>query len=133
MRSALMAIAIVATQSVGAGAQSASLSPLTQQPSQGTVLPARQWNRHGRFVRRARVVRRLFRGVRLTQPQRHQLRAIRRTYAAQWRSLRATHDRRQARALRLREVRDVRNVLTPEQRQRFDANWAAIRAHRRRA
>ena len=128
---ALMALAIGVTQTAVASAQSVGVSPLTQEPARGVA--GRHWRGHGRFERRARFARRLFHGVRLSREQRHQIREIHRSYTVRLRYLHATHDRSQVRSLRRREIRHVRNVMTPEQRQRFDANLYAIRAHRRGA
>lgn len=148
-------IALVLALTVGAaGAAAAQSAGATD-----TVPPAATAH-HGERARHARRGERaLFRGVQLTQAQRTQLDSINQKYRAEAKSIRdsmrpaleearaarqhgdsagaraawqRTADQRsQLRSLRERQLGEVRSMLTPEQRARFDQNEKALRARMR--
>lgn len=130
-----------------------------QQPAQGQAPAAQQqqqgrrgqWRNGGRNLRRE-----LFKGVKLTDQQKAQIKAINEKYRAQARQARAAlrpamqearADRQkgdtaaaravfernrgqfeQLRKQREQELQEIRGVLTPDQRKQFDANAAQLKA-----
>ncbi len=130
-----------------------------QQPQQGQAPAAQQQHQWGRRAMRngQRDLRRqLFKGVKLTDQQKAQIKAINQKYRAQaqqeFKALRpamqeARADRQkgdtaaartifernrpqfeQMRKAREQELREIRAVLTPEQQKQFDANQAQLKA-----
>ncbi len=130
-----------------------------QQPAQGQARAAQQQHqgRRGQWDRAGRMGRRqLFKGVKLTDQQKAQIKAINEKYRAQARQARealrpamqeARADRQkgdtaaaraifernrpqfeQLRKARAQELREIRGVLTADQQKQFDANVAQLKA-----
>ncbi len=129
-----------------------------QQPAQGQAPAAQQqhqWRRGQRNGQR-NLRRQLFKGVKLTDQQKAQIKAINQKYRAQaqeqFKALRpamqeARADRQkgdtaaaraifernrpqfeQMRKARQQELQEIRAVLTPDQQKQFDANQAQLKA-----
>ncbi|HVE79038.1 MAG TPA: Spy/CpxP family protein refolding chaperone [Gemmatimonadaceae bacterium] len=152
MRMMALALSLTAVAATAAAAQAA---PAPGAPPAGERGARGEHGKDGRGWGGRGERRRLFRGVNLTDAQRTQLRAIRDKYAAEQRPLResmrpAMQEARQARqrgdtaaaraafartaetrtrmrALRDRQMAEVRAILTPEQQRTFDANLASAK------
>ena len=80
---------------------------------------------------------RMLEGLNLTQDQRDQVKVIRDRYRLQADSLRmggAPHDstsRAEFRSLMMQQMREIRDVLTPDQQKQFDDRMAQMRERRR--
>ncbi len=130
-----------------------------QQPAQGGQAPAaqQQQGRRGQWRHGRRNMRRqLFKGVKLSEQQKAQIKAINQKYQAQAKQARealrpamqeARADRQkgdtaaaravfernrpqfeQMRKAREQELQEIRGVLTPDQQKQFDANVAQLKA-----
>ncbi len=128
-----------------------------QQPAQGQAPAAQQheWGRRG-HRNGQRLRKQLFQGIKLTDQQKAQIKAINEKYRAQAKQARAAlrpamqearADRQkgdtaaaravfernrpqfeQMRKAREQELQEIRAVLTPDQQKQFDANQAQLRA-----
>lgn len=151
LRSAALGLALLAgTTAVAAAQTTAPSAPPTAQRGQAGGAHQRDGRRGGQHGRRA-----LLRGVKLTDAQKTQMKAIRARYQPQYKALgesmrpalqearaarqrgdtaatkaafaRTEGDRARLRALREREQSEVRGILTAEQRVNFDRNVAQLR------
>jgi Spy/CpxP family protein refolding chaperone len=156
IRSTLFAVAIAATATVAATAGAQSTAPVAGQRIVRVKGDSSHWN--GRRERGERGEgREMLRGVKPTDAQKAQIKAIHAKYKPQFESFRAATKpameeakaarqrgdtaaaraafdktagtRQQAMALRNQETAEIRAILTPAQQQTFDANVAKEKAH----
>ncbi len=172
IRSTLFALAVAATATAAATAGAQSTAPANGQRAERAKSDSAKWNargdkrrgnddrdddrREGEGRHEMGPGRGAMRGVKPTEAQRAQIRAIHEKYKPQFESLRATikpaideakaarqrgdtaaaraafaktaASRQQAQALRVQEQGEIRAILTPAQQQAFDANIAREKA-----
>jgi Spy/CpxP family protein refolding chaperone len=116
-------IALAALSLVFAAAP-AALSAQTAAPTDSTA-PATASRHHHKHV--------LLRGIKLTDTQRTQLKAIKAKYRPQLRAAHQANDKDTMHQLRGQMIGETRGVLTPDQQQKFDANLAALKQHHKAA
>jgi Spy/CpxP family protein refolding chaperone len=157
IRSALFALVVAGTAGVAATAGAQSSAPVTGQRIERSQADSARWK--GRQARRERGEhgeRSALRGVKPTDAQKAQIKAIHQKYQAQFKSYRESmkpameeakaarqrgdttaaraafaktaSSRQQAQALRSQEAAEIRAVLTPDQQKTFDANVAQMKA-----
>jgi protein CpxP len=162
IRSALFALAVAGTAGVAATAGAQSSAPVNGQRIERSQADSARWN--GRKARRERAergergergARGALRGVKPTDAQKAQIKAIHDKYQAQFKSYRESmkpamdeakaarqrgdtaaaraafektaSTRQQAQALRSQESAEIRAILTPDQQKTFDANVAQMK------
>ncbi len=146
-----LAVALTLGTASFAAAQQPGQAPQAQQQQQ------QQWGLGGRWLgQRHRGIRALFKGVKLTDQQKQQIKAINKKYAEQAKPLREAMrpamqqiradrqkgdssaaraefertkpQREQLQNLRKQELQEVRGVLTADQQKTFDQNVAQLKA-----
>jgi Spy/CpxP family protein refolding chaperone len=162
IRSALFALAVAGTASVAATAGAQSSAPVNGQRIERSQADSARWNgrkargeRAERGERGERGARGALRGVKPTDAQKAQIKAIHEKYQAQFKSYRESmkpamdeakaarqrgdtaaaraafektaSTRQQAQALRSQESAEIRAILTPDQQKTFDANVAQMK------
>jgi Spy/CpxP family protein refolding chaperone len=162
IRSTILALAIMAGAAATAGAQQ-STAPRNGQRIERSKGDSAKWGKHqrqGRGPRRAMGVRGLLRGVKPTEAQKTQIKAIDQKYQAQLQSIRQANKpamdsvraarqrgdttaaraafaktadaRKQVETLRLQQANEIRGVLTADQQKTFDANLQKVKARMER-
>jgi Spy/CpxP family protein refolding chaperone len=114
----------LAALSLAFAAAPAALSAQAATPTDSTA-PAAAPRHHHKHV--------LLRGIKLTDTQRTQMKAIRAKYRPQLRAARQANDKDTMHQLRGQMMGEARGVLTPDQQQKFDANLAALKQHHKAA
>jgi Spy/CpxP family protein refolding chaperone len=159
IRSTLFALAVAASATVVATAGAQSSAPVNGQRIERSQSDSTQWKGRagkGRGMRgQMGPGRAAFRGVKPTDAQKAQIKAIHQKYQAQFKSIheamkpaideakaarqrgdttaaraafaKTADSRQQAQALRAQEVAEIRAILTPEQQKTFDANVAQMK------
>ena len=165
IRSALFALAVAGTAGVAATAGAQSSAPVNGQRIERSQADSARWNgrkargeraeRAERGERGERGARGALRGVKPTDAQKAQIKAIHEKYQAQFKSYRESmkpamdeakaarqrgdtaaaraafektaSTRQQAQALRSQESAEIRAILTPDQQKTFDANVAQMK------
>jgi Spy/CpxP family protein refolding chaperone len=157
IRSALFALVVAGTAGVAATAGAQSSAPVTGQRIERSHADSAKWKgRKARAERGERGERGALRGVKPTDAQKAQIKAIHDKYQAQFKSYRESmkpamdeakaarqrgdtaaaraafaktaSTRQQAQALRSQESAEIRAILTPDQQKTFDANIAKMKA-----
>jgi len=157
IRSALFALVVAGTAGVAATAGAQSSAPVTGQRIERSHADSARWKgRKARGERAERGDRGALRGVKPTDAQKAQIKAIHDKYQAQFKSYRESMkpameeakaarqrgdtaaaraafaktagSREQAQALRSQESAEIRAILTPDQQKTFDANIAKMKA-----
>jgi len=161
IRSALFALVVAGTAGVAATAGAQSSAPVTGQRIERSHADSARWKGHKARAERGErgdrgALRGALRGVKPTDAQKSQIKAIHEKYQAQFKSYRESmkpamdeakaarqrgdtagaraafaktaSTRQQAQALRAQESADIRAILTPDQQKTFDANIAQMKA-----
>ena len=157
IRSSLFALAVAASATVAATAGAQSNAPANSQRSEHSKSDSTQWKGHGARGHRGEAMgpgRSALRGVKPTDEQKTQIKAIHAKYEAQFKSYhesmkpamdsakaarqrgdtagaraafaKTADNRQQLQALRAQESAEIRAILTPDQQNTFDANIARM-------
>ena len=159
IRSSLFALVVAASATVAATAGAQSTAPANGQRIERAKSDSTQWKgRHAKGHGREAMGpgRSALRGVKPTDAQKAQIKAIHEKYQSQFKSFRESMKpamdeakaarqrgdtagvraafaktegtRQQAQALRAQETAEIRAILTPDQQKTFDANVAQMKA-----
>ena len=159
IRSSLFALVVAASATVAATAGAQSTAPTNGQRMERSKADSTHWKHRGAKGHRGEAKgpgRSALRGVKPTDAQKAQIKAIHEKYQPQFKSLReamkpamdeakaarqrgdtaavraafakTASTREQAQALRAQETAEIRAILTPEQQKTFDTNVAKMKA-----
>jgi len=159
IRSSLFALVVAASATVAATAGAQSTAPANGQRIERSKSDSTHWKQHGRKGHDREAMgpgRSALRGVKPTDAQKAQIKAIHEKYQPQFKSLReamkpamdeakaarqrgdtaavraafakTASTREQAQALRAQETAEIRAILTPDQQKTFDANVAQMKS-----
>ena len=160
IRSSLFALVVAASATVAATAGAQSTAPANGQRIERSESDSTHWKQRGMKGHGREAMgpgRNALRGVKPTDAQKAQIKAIHEKYEPQFKSFRdamkpameeakaarqrgdtagvraafakTASTREQAQALRAQETAEIRAILTPEQQTTFDANVAQMKSH----
>jgi Spy/CpxP family protein refolding chaperone len=160
IRSSLFALVVAASATVAATAGAQSTAPANGQRIERSKSDSTHWKQRGMKGHGREAMgpgRNALRGVKPTDAQKAQIKAIHEKYQPQFKSFRdamkpamdeakaarqrgdtagvraafakTASTREQAQALRAQETAEIRAILTPEQQKTFDTNVAQMKSH----